>query len=321
MSYSEKIKKLREKYNLTQKELADKLFVTRQAVSLWEQDKIEPSKDTLKLIKELYGISIDEWVAPSKHNSNDNEINSKKKLLINKKIILLISVILSIVVVVIGSFVITSRIHILKPKGFENTIVITLKENITIKVGSTNNIVFDEIQKPQIKCEIPKEFKTSNLVAGLYQNDEGDFIKFNSEYEEDVLNPLVGSEFYEVYKNKGYSSYIDMAKMAMYVNLPKINIFSSKEELYLAGGARIIRKHLCADQDADYYGIDGGLTLDLEKSRIYGFALHFEDNMWLIYLEDFNDNNYYISVKDADGVGKSIDSIQDFLSSLNVGNK
>lgn len=319
MGYSEKIKKLRDEYNLTQKELADKLFVTRQAVSLWEQDKIEPSKDTLKLIKELYGISIDEWVAPSE--LNDTEISSKKKLLINKKIILLISVVLSIVVVVIGSFVVTSRIHILKPKGFENTIVISLKENITIKAGTANNIVFDENQKPQIKCEIPEEFKTSDLVLGLYQNDEGDFIKFNSEYEEDVLNPLVGSKFYEVYKDKGYSSYIDMARMAMYVDLLEINVFSSKEELYLAGGARIIRKHLCADQDADYYGIDGGLTLDLEKSRIYGFALHFEDNIWLIYLEDFNDNNYYISIKDPDGVGKSIDSIQEFLSSLNVGNK
>ncbi len=319
MGYSKKIKKLREEYNLTQKELADKLFVTRQAVSLWEQDKIEPSKDTLKLIKELYGISIDEWVAQSVFN--DNEINSKKKLRINKKIILFISIFLCIVMVFIGIFVVTSRIHILKPKDFENTIVITLKENITIKAGSTNNIAFDEKQKPQIKCEIPQEFKTSDLVVGLYQNDEGDFIKFNSKYEEDVLNPLLGSKFYEVYENKGYSSYIDMARMAMYVDLPKINIFSSEEELYLAGGARIIRKHLCADQDADYYGIDGGLTLDLEKSRIYGFALHFKDNMWLIYLEDFNDNNYYISIKDPDGVGKSIDSIQGFLSSLNVGNK
>lgn len=321
MSYSEKIKKLREEYNLTQKELADKLYVTRQAVSLWEKDKVEPSKDTLILIKELYGISIDEWLGTSEHNSNDNVIDSKKKLLINKKIILLISIILFIFGSFILSSVILSRINIIKPKGFENTIVITLKENITIKSSVTNNLVFDESQKPQIKCEIPQEFKTSDLVAGLYQNDEGDFIKFNSEYKENVNNPLLGTKFYEVYKNKGYISYIDMARMAMYVDLPKINVFSSKEEVYLAGGARIIRKHLCADQNADYYGIDGGLTLDLEKCRIHGFALHFEDNVWFIYLEDFNEYNYYISIKDPDGIGKTIDSVQNFLSSMNVGNK
>ena len=47
MNIGNKIKELRKTYNLTQEELANKLFVSRQAISLWEQDKASPSKESL----------------------------------------------------------------------------------------------------------------------------------------------------------------------------------------------------------------------------------------------------------------------------------
>ena len=86
MSYPDKIKDLRRQHNLTQSEFADKLFVSRQAVSLWEQGKAAPSKDTLILLKELYGISIDEWIA----DCNDQADTPKHKLHISKKVILIL---------------------------------------------------------------------------------------------------------------------------------------------------------------------------------------------------------------------------------------
>ncbi len=49
---------LRKKNNLTQDELAEKAFVTRQAVSRWETGETTPNVDTLKLLSKLYGISI-----------------------------------------------------------------------------------------------------------------------------------------------------------------------------------------------------------------------------------------------------------------------
>jgi transcriptional regulator with XRE-family HTH domain len=62
MSVGENIRKQREAKGLTQKDLADKLFVTPQAISRWEKDAVEPSVDTLKQMATLFGTSIDELV-------------------------------------------------------------------------------------------------------------------------------------------------------------------------------------------------------------------------------------------------------------------
>lgn len=49
---------LRAKNNLTQEELAQKVFVTRQAVSRWEAGETVPNTETLKLLSRLFQVSI-----------------------------------------------------------------------------------------------------------------------------------------------------------------------------------------------------------------------------------------------------------------------
>ena len=49
---------LRTKNGLSQDELAEKLFVTRQAVSRWENGETVPNTETLKLLSKLYNVSI-----------------------------------------------------------------------------------------------------------------------------------------------------------------------------------------------------------------------------------------------------------------------
>ena len=51
-------KALRERQGLTQEELAQRLFVTRQAVSRWETGETVPNVETLKLLSRLYEVSI-----------------------------------------------------------------------------------------------------------------------------------------------------------------------------------------------------------------------------------------------------------------------
>ena len=49
---------LRKKQGLSQDEMAEKLFVTRQAVSRWETGETIPKTDTLKIISKTFGVSI-----------------------------------------------------------------------------------------------------------------------------------------------------------------------------------------------------------------------------------------------------------------------
>ena len=49
---------LRAKSGLSQDELAEKVFVTRQAVSRWENGETVPNTETLKLLSNLFGVSI-----------------------------------------------------------------------------------------------------------------------------------------------------------------------------------------------------------------------------------------------------------------------
>ena len=49
---------LRTKAGLSQDELAEKVFVTRQAVSRWERGETTPNVETLKLLSRLFDVSI-----------------------------------------------------------------------------------------------------------------------------------------------------------------------------------------------------------------------------------------------------------------------
>ena len=58
MNTKEVLYELRTKNGLSQDELAEKVFVTRQAVSRWETGETVPNTETLKLLSRLFSVSI-----------------------------------------------------------------------------------------------------------------------------------------------------------------------------------------------------------------------------------------------------------------------
>ena len=60
MTVGQRIQEHRKKNGLSQEELGQRLLVSRQTVSLWETDQTLPTVDNLLLLKEIFGISVDE---------------------------------------------------------------------------------------------------------------------------------------------------------------------------------------------------------------------------------------------------------------------
>lgn len=146
MKFGEKIKKLRTENNMTQEELADKLFVTRTAVSKWETDKGLPGIDSLKLIAELFDVSIDELVS-------DDDIQTQRVL--NEKQSK------TIYFVAIGFLALTVLF----------TLLFYFLQNIYFVIGSTAGVVgyvvFALLSKPRDKRLSAKKVILPYIIARL----------------------------------------------------------------------------------------------------------------------------------------------------------
>lgn len=62
MEQSTQIRKYRTQMNLSQEELAERIYVTRQSISNWENGKNYPDIHSLLLLSTLFGVSVDQMI-------------------------------------------------------------------------------------------------------------------------------------------------------------------------------------------------------------------------------------------------------------------
>lgn len=70
---------LRKSHNMSQEELAEKLNVSRQAVSKWERSESSPDTDNLIQLASIYNMSIDELL-----NGEEAKLVLKEKTIVNE---------------------------------------------------------------------------------------------------------------------------------------------------------------------------------------------------------------------------------------------
>ena len=58
MEVKEILKNLREKHNLTQEQMAERVHTTRQAISRWETGETQPNTEMLKTLSKEFGVTI-----------------------------------------------------------------------------------------------------------------------------------------------------------------------------------------------------------------------------------------------------------------------
>lgn len=113
MSLPEKLLSLRKQNGFTQMELAEKLHVSRQAISRWEVGAAAPSTENLKELSALYDVSVDYLLGDHAEaivvaSETRDLLGEQAQLRSNNQlhlVILALSLVLAIVIVVCSTLV------------------------------------------------------------------------------------------------------------------------------------------------------------------------------------------------------------------------
>ena len=146
MSLAEKLVILRKQKGLTQMDLAEQLNVSRQAISRWEVGAAVPSTDNLKVLGDLYGVSVDYLLDDSLKEPSDCDCVEQPKLenqSETKKRRKPKNILLCIVLVLIAAVIIGTGLEKLDKNKQESVLPM---ENMTIEEGEENSTVIFPVE-------------------------------------------------------------------------------------------------------------------------------------------------------------------------------
>ena len=83
MELGQQLKAHRKELGISQNELAEKIFVSRQSISNWENNKTYPDIHTLLLLAETFGVSLDELIKGDVEEMKE-EINAQERAGFNR---------------------------------------------------------------------------------------------------------------------------------------------------------------------------------------------------------------------------------------------
>lgn len=146
MSLAEKLVTLRKRKGLTQMDLAEQLNVSRQAISRWEVGAAVPGTDNLKVLGDLYGVTVDYLLDDGAKEPSaciyieqpklENQSETKKRR--KTKTLLLCLTLVLIAAVIIGA-------GLGKNEGNNQELVLPM-ENMTIEEGEENSTVIFPVE-------------------------------------------------------------------------------------------------------------------------------------------------------------------------------
>lgn len=194
------IKEIRKNNNLTQKELADKLYVTYQAVSKWENNKSIPDISILQNISKMFNIDLNYLTNTKKRN------NTKYYILII--IFLIISLTITILIT-------KNHSHDFEMRTIETTCNdFNLSGTIAYNKDKTA-IYISEIDY----CGLNKDQIYDTITSTLYQNENNKekIIITNKEKNNLSLNDYLKDLTYHVDNYK--STCLDYNKNELYIKI------------------------------------------------------------------------------------------------------
>lgn len=193
MKISQKIINIRNDNNLTQEEFAQKLFVSRQTVSNWENGKCYPDMETLIMICDKFNISLDSLIKEDKEMIKDID----KKVRFNKRIKFFI-LIFSILLLIFG--IVGYKYHLLSYYDYEyyDSTLKEIAENTTV-LEPKRNMELSNTKFYDMNIYIPENLEKDDIFEFDYNLGDKDAISL---YKYD--NP-----FYTIENEKEFFKNID----------------------------------------------------------------------------------------------------------------
>lgn len=199
-NFGEIIKDIRKKNNLTQKELADKLYVTYQAVSKWENNKSIPDILILQNISKMFNIDLNYLT------------NTKKR---NNTIYFILIIIFLILSLTITILITKNHTHDFEMRTIETTCN-DFNLSGTIAYNKDKTAIFiSEIDY----CGLNKDQIYDKITSTLYQNENNKIknIITNKEKNNLSLNDYLKDLTYHVDNYK--STCLDYNKNELYIKI------------------------------------------------------------------------------------------------------
>ncbi len=208
MKFYEKIKKIRVDNNLTQEEMANKLFVSRSLIAKWEQNRGIPSIDMLNNIAATFGLAVNDLITEEEIKcitlKNNQEVEHNKKHL---KITIIVGAISILILTFVILFIIgrVNRINNEKPifQDFST-------RGEIVKIESDKVIVSDSLNQyevvwNQLKFKLDRygnEINYDFLKKGYYVKLSGMYNVTHKEYSFEKL--IVIEEYLDDYVIYGF---------------------------------------------------------------------------------------------------------------------
>lgn len=292
------IKKLRIDNNMSQKALADKIPINREAISKWECGRTIPDSSTILRLCEIFNVSADE-IMYGEYKKKDNKtefdnlsliiyderntiykkFNKTSKFFLVTFILLIISIFTFLLYYFFNSYDSVKIYTIESSQGdiFLTDGIITLTgENIYFKLGNFNGIDEDDISKVVVYYE------KDNTKKIVYESTSPkdflirDYYGYNEYFKIKNKDVYFDSLYVDVY----YNNEVETIKLMMKEEYSNKRLYFRKKEQSVVKKAKEIKP------------FDNELTktikenLKNEENGIYYQSMKLDDNLYDVYYVD-----------------------------------
>lgn len=199
------IKELRIENNMTQQQLADKIPITREAVSKWERGRNKPDRTSLKILSKLFNVTTEELILGRRNEKNN--IIENKELALNlydennkkQKVVkyLIISIIGLIILFFAYYFISTfNSIKIYYVTYSDNDAV--LKNGIFVTTREKFYFNFSDIRIPDDITRLELYYMDNNNIHTIYETNNSyiniyDYYQYERYFDYKDLNTVINN--------------------------------------------------------------------------------------------------------------------------------